>query len=123
MSARQHSGAPKVAVVAEFYPSQGDPVFGVWAHRQAIAGIRKHFASAPTILLGGTPTAPNDAIAKLETLRSAAGVSSGSAFGAITAPAREVISAIPRIVLGDNRIGRRRGDVTRSNIAMIWSIV
>ena len=37
MSARQHSGAPKVAVVAEFYPSQGDPVLGVWAHRQALA--------------------------------------------------------------------------------------
>jgi teichuronic acid biosynthesis glycosyltransferase TuaC len=34
---RKHSGAPKVAVVAEFYPSQGDPVLGVWAHRQALA--------------------------------------------------------------------------------------
>jgi glycosyltransferase involved in cell wall biosynthesis len=37
MSAPQRSGAPKVAVVAEFYPSQGDPVLGVWAHRQALA--------------------------------------------------------------------------------------
>ena len=37
MSAARHSGAPKVAVVAEFYPSQGDPVLGVWAHRQALA--------------------------------------------------------------------------------------
>ena len=27
----------RVAVVAEFYPSQGDPVLGVWAHRQALA--------------------------------------------------------------------------------------
>jgi glycosyltransferase involved in cell wall biosynthesis len=27
----------KVAVVAEFYPRQGDPVLGVWAHRQALA--------------------------------------------------------------------------------------
>jgi teichuronic acid biosynthesis glycosyltransferase TuaC len=27
----------KVAVVAEFYPHQGDPVLGVWAHRQALA--------------------------------------------------------------------------------------
>jgi glycosyltransferase involved in cell wall biosynthesis len=26
-----------VAVVAEFYPSQRDPVLGVWAHRQALA--------------------------------------------------------------------------------------
>ena len=38
MSARQYrGGAPKVVVVAEFYPSQGDPVLGVWAHRQALA--------------------------------------------------------------------------------------
>jgi hypothetical protein len=35
-------------------------------HRQAIAGIRKHFASTPTLALGGTPTAPNDAIATLQ---------------------------------------------------------
>jgi glycosyltransferase involved in cell wall biosynthesis len=27
----------KVAVVAEFYPRAGDPVLGVWAHRQALA--------------------------------------------------------------------------------------
>jgi teichuronic acid biosynthesis glycosyltransferase TuaC len=27
----------KVVVVAEFYPRQGDPVLGVWAHRQALA--------------------------------------------------------------------------------------
>ncbi|HEX5224836.1 MAG TPA: glycosyltransferase [Solirubrobacteraceae bacterium] len=29
--------APRVAIVAEFYPSRRDPVLGVWAHRQAIA--------------------------------------------------------------------------------------
>jgi glycosyltransferase involved in cell wall biosynthesis len=28
---------PKVAVVAEFYPSRRDPVLGIWAHRQALA--------------------------------------------------------------------------------------
>jgi glycosyltransferase involved in cell wall biosynthesis len=28
---------PRVAVVAEFYPSRRDPVLGVWAHRQAVA--------------------------------------------------------------------------------------
>jgi teichuronic acid biosynthesis glycosyltransferase TuaC len=33
----QSSGGPKVAVVAEFYPRQGDPVLGIWAHRQALA--------------------------------------------------------------------------------------
>ncbi len=30
-------GTMKVLVVAEFYPRQGDPVLGVWAHRQALA--------------------------------------------------------------------------------------
>ena len=29
--------APKVVVVAEFYPSRRDPVLGIWAHRQALA--------------------------------------------------------------------------------------
>jgi teichuronic acid biosynthesis glycosyltransferase TuaC len=28
---------PRVAVVAEFYPSRRDPVWGVWAHHQALA--------------------------------------------------------------------------------------
>jgi len=31
------SSRPRVAVVAEFYPSARDPVLGVWAHRQAMA--------------------------------------------------------------------------------------
>ena len=30
-------GRPRVAVVAEFYPSRRDPVWGVWTHRQALA--------------------------------------------------------------------------------------
>ncbi len=29
--------APRVVVVAEFYPSRRDPVLGIWAHRQALA--------------------------------------------------------------------------------------
>ncbi len=36
MSAEPLSG-PRVAVVAEFYPSRRDPVLGIWAHRQAVA--------------------------------------------------------------------------------------
>jgi teichuronic acid biosynthesis glycosyltransferase TuaC len=36
VSGSSHKG-PKVAVVAEFYPSERDPVLGVWAHRQALA--------------------------------------------------------------------------------------
>jgi teichuronic acid biosynthesis glycosyltransferase TuaC len=36
VSSSTRSG-PRVAVVAEFYPSVRDPVLGVWAHRQALA--------------------------------------------------------------------------------------
>jgi teichuronic acid biosynthesis glycosyltransferase TuaC len=36
VSRSAHTG-PRVAVVAEFYPSQRDPVLGIWAHRQALA--------------------------------------------------------------------------------------
>ncbi len=32
-----HGSGPRVAVVAEFYPSSRDPVLGIWAHRQALA--------------------------------------------------------------------------------------
>jgi teichuronic acid biosynthesis glycosyltransferase TuaC len=28
---------PRVAIVAEFYPSRRDPVWGIWTHRQALA--------------------------------------------------------------------------------------
>jgi teichuronic acid biosynthesis glycosyltransferase TuaC len=38
----------KVAVVAEFYPRRGDPVLGVWAHRQALAA---HAAGAEVHVL------------------------------------------------------------------------
>jgi glycosyltransferase involved in cell wall biosynthesis len=31
------AGGPRVAIVSEFYPSQRDPVLGIWAHRQALA--------------------------------------------------------------------------------------
>src|SRR4051812_50164010 len=36
-SSRVPSAAVKACVVAEFYPSERDPVLGVWAHRQALA--------------------------------------------------------------------------------------
>ncbi len=36
MSTTARTG-PRVAIVAEFYPSRHDPVLGVWAHRQALA--------------------------------------------------------------------------------------
>ncbi|MCW3038857.1 MAG: glycosyl transferase group 1 [Solirubrobacterales bacterium] len=30
----------KVAIVAEFYPREDDPVLGIWAHRQAVAALQ-----------------------------------------------------------------------------------
>ncbi len=36
MSSAPRTG-PRVAVVAEFYPSRRDPVWGIWSHRQALA--------------------------------------------------------------------------------------
>jgi type I site-specific restriction endonuclease len=35
-------------------------------HRQAIAGVQKHFATTPTLVLDGTPTTPKDVIATLQ---------------------------------------------------------
>ena len=37
VSGSRSAAGPRVAVVAEFYPSRRDPVLGVWAHRQALA--------------------------------------------------------------------------------------
>jgi hypothetical protein len=35
-------------------------------NRQAIAGVQKHFATTPTLVLDGTPTTPKDVIATLQ---------------------------------------------------------
>ena len=41
---------PRVAIVAEFYPSRRDPVMGIWAHRQALA-VRDAGAEVRVIVL------------------------------------------------------------------------
>ncbi|HUH80523.1 MAG TPA: glycosyltransferase, partial [Solirubrobacteraceae bacterium] len=41
---------PRVAIVAEFYPSRRDPVMGIWAHRQALA-VRDAGAEVQVIVL------------------------------------------------------------------------
>lgn len=46
----------KVAVVAEFYPRRGDPVLGVWAHRQALAA--KHAGVEVHVLVLHRPVPP-----------------------------------------------------------------
>jgi glycosyltransferase involved in cell wall biosynthesis len=61
----------KVAVVAEFYPRQGDPVLGVWAHRQALAArdagaevrvVALHRLVPPRSSLSAGPWAPARAL-------------------------------------------------------------
>jgi len=73
-SRRTTRGRPKVAVVAEFYPSQGDPVLGVWAHRQALAArdagaevrvLVLHRLVPPRASLDGGPRGGASALAKL----------------------------------------------------------
>ena len=71
---RRSSGGPKVAVVAEFYPRRGDPVLGVWAHRQALAArdagaevrvLVLHRLIPPRASLSAGPGATANALAKL----------------------------------------------------------
>jgi len=71
---RQSSGGPKVAVVAEFYPRRGDPVLGIWAHRQALAArdagaevriLVLHRLIPPRASLSAGPGAAASAFAKL----------------------------------------------------------
>jgi teichuronic acid biosynthesis glycosyltransferase TuaC len=64
----------KVAVVSEFYPRQGDPVLGVWAHRQALAArdagaevrvLVLHRLIPPRASLSQGPTGAAKALRKL----------------------------------------------------------
>jgi teichuronic acid biosynthesis glycosyltransferase TuaC len=68
---------PKVAVIAEFYPSRRDPVLGVWAHRQAMA-VRDAGAEVHVLVLH-----------RLIPPRSSLTAGAGGAFGALSALARE----------------------------------
>jgi teichuronic acid biosynthesis glycosyltransferase TuaC len=70
-------GIVKVAVVAEFYPRQGDPVLGIWAHRQALAArdagaevrvIVLHRLVPPRASFSRSPTHPGGAARALRAL-------------------------------------------------------
>jgi teichuronic acid biosynthesis glycosyltransferase TuaC len=61
----------KVAIVSEFYPRRGDPVLGVWAHRQALAAreagaevrvLVLHRLVPPRASLSEGPSAPARAL-------------------------------------------------------------
>ncbi len=73
MSGSRRTG-PKVAVVAEFYPSRRDPVLGIWAHRQALAArnagadvrvLVLHRLVPPRSSLAAGPAAAASAMAEL----------------------------------------------------------
>jgi teichuronic acid biosynthesis glycosyltransferase TuaC len=64
----------KVAVVAEFYPSNRDPVMGIWAHRQALAArdagaevrvLVLHRLVPPRASFSAGPSGPMGALAEL----------------------------------------------------------
>jgi teichuronic acid biosynthesis glycosyltransferase TuaC len=67
----------KVVVVAEFYPRHGDPVLGVWAHRQALAArdagaevrvLVLHRLVPPRASFSRSPTHPDGAARALRSL-------------------------------------------------------
>jgi teichuronic acid biosynthesis glycosyltransferase TuaC len=69
----------KVAVVAEFYPRRGDPVLGVWAHRQALAAreagaqvrvVVLHRLVPPRASFQRNPSAPGGPVRALRSLAS-----------------------------------------------------
>ncbi len=64
----------RVAVLAEFYPSRGDPVLGIWAHRQALAArdsgaevrvLVLHRLVPPRASLAGGPAVAARALTRL----------------------------------------------------------
>jgi len=69
--------APRVAIVSEFYPSERDPVLGVWAHRQALA-VRAAGADVRVIVLH-----------RLVPPRAALHAGARAFFGAVAARVRE----------------------------------
>ena len=73
----------KVAIVAEYYPRDGDPVLGVWAHRQAVA-VRDLGAEVRVLVLH-SPIPPLAAVRSLEI---------GELARAVRQPARAVLDGI-----------------------------
>ena len=86
MSAAGSSG-PRVAVVAEFYPSVRDPVLGVWAHRQALAA-REAGAEVHVLAL-------NRLVPPRAALAAGAGQTLGATISRAREPRRQVRDGIP----------------------------
>ena len=81
MSGRSDS-PPKVAVVSEFYPSERDPVLGVWAHRQALAA--REAGAEPRVLVLHRLVPPRASLAQ------GAGAAAGELARRVREPRRQV---------------------------------
>lgn len=116
-------GGPRVAVVAEFYPSERDPVMGVWAHRQALA-VRDAGAQVRVIVLhrlvpprsslrGGAPHASAELRARLREPRRQARDGIEVTYVSYVSPPRERSYArwgawaAPPLALALHRLRRR----------------
>jgi teichuronic acid biosynthesis glycosyltransferase TuaC len=77
----------RVAVVAEFYPRAGDPVLGVWAHRQAVAA--RDAGADVRVLVLHRPLPP------LAALRGGPAGAAAAAARAAAQPLRATLDGIP----------------------------
>jgi glycosyltransferase involved in cell wall biosynthesis len=73
----------KVAIVAEYYPRAGDPVLGIWAHRQAVAA--RELGADVRVLVLHRPLPPLAAVRSLD---------AGALARAVRQPPRAVIDGI-----------------------------
>jgi glycosyltransferase involved in cell wall biosynthesis len=74
----------KVAVVAEYYPRAGDPVLGVWAHRQALAA--REAGAEVRVLVLHRPVPPAAALRERDP---------GAILEPLRQPARAELDGIP----------------------------
>jgi glycosyltransferase involved in cell wall biosynthesis len=73
----------KVAIVAEYYPRAGDPVLGIWAHRQAVAA--RDLGAEVRVLVLHRPLPPLAAVRSLD---------AGALARSVRQPPRAVLDGI-----------------------------
>jgi teichuronic acid biosynthesis glycosyltransferase TuaC len=81
------TGRPRVAVVAEFYPSRRDPVLGIWAHRQALAA-RDAGAEVQVLVL-------HRLVPPRASLAAGAGGAAGALAALVRQPRRQTLDDLP----------------------------
>jgi glycosyltransferase involved in cell wall biosynthesis len=73
----------KVAIIAEYYPRAGDPVLGIWAHRQAVAA--RDLGADVRVLVLHRPLPPLAAVRSLD---------AGAVARSVRQPPRAVLDGI-----------------------------